>query len=298
MDKQSEKGSGLYRFPPEREDVKDNTFLCGKSNVYAKFKSESVPGKRTVFMTEHTLIFVLKGIKLLHFGEQTVDVAAHSVILLRKGIYVMAEYIEDGLHFEAMMIFLPLKLLQTVAYHHPLQNKQDATFTDPYVMVNADQLTSAFKEQFRNYFEVSSNGVDEIIPLKQQEILHLLLIGKDKEKVNRFIRSLTEVSLQDIRFIVEQYLFQPVSLPELSHLCNRSLASFKRDFKLLYKESPRQWINAQRLKHAYMLLENTHKTIAEVGWECGFENTSYFTRLFKKRYHHLPRALKTKSVIV
>ena len=68
-----------------------------------------------MLVTEHTLIFVTKGVKLLHFADETVRVSPGEVILIRKGIYVMAEYIADGLDFESMMLFLPVKLLRTLA---------------------------------------------------------------------------------------------------------------------------------------------------------------------------------------
>src|SRR5882757_945731 len=98
----------LYRFPPPPAEAADPTFLTAGSEIFAKLKIESKPGKRTVLVTEHMLIFVTKGVKLLHFAEETVRVSPGEVVLLRKGIYVMAEYVADGLDFESMMLFLPL----------------------------------------------------------------------------------------------------------------------------------------------------------------------------------------------
>ena len=65
----------LYRFPPPPAEAKDVSFLTGKSETYAKLKIESKTGKRTVLMTEHTLIFVMKGVKLLHFADGTLRIS-------------------------------------------------------------------------------------------------------------------------------------------------------------------------------------------------------------------------------
>jgi hypothetical protein len=53
-------------------------------------------------------------LKRLHFGRQTVKAGPGQIILLKKDIYVMAEYIEEGLNFEALMVFLPLIVEGTV----------------------------------------------------------------------------------------------------------------------------------------------------------------------------------------
>lgn len=78
----------LHRFPPP-PDKADTSFIASKTETFAKLKTESLPNQRTVLMTGHTLIFVLKGVKLLHFPDMTVRASPGEVILLRKGIYVM-----------------------------------------------------------------------------------------------------------------------------------------------------------------------------------------------------------------
>src|SRR5438552_3815301 len=138
----------LYRFPPAPAEATDPSFLTGQSETYAKLKIESKTGKRTVLSTEHTLIFVMKGVKLLHFANKTLRVSPGEVILLRKGIYVMAEYIEDGLDFEAMMLFLPVKLLRTLEVAGAGGRKQP---DEHYLVIPATALIQGFREGFRKY---------------------------------------------------------------------------------------------------------------------------------------------------
>jgi AraC family transcriptional regulator, exoenzyme S synthesis regulatory protein ExsA len=255
----------LYRFPPTpAEAAQDNSFLTGKHEVFAKLKRERKPGQRTVLMTEHTLIFVLKGMKLLHLPDQTVTASPGDVVLLRKGIYVMAEYIEEGVDFEAMMLFLSTKLLQGFTHH----GRKGYTPTDDHCVVfPATGWIDGFKEGFYKFFQQRPAHADQLLPLKQQEI------------------------------IVQQYLLQPVTIAELAALSNCSLAKFKRDFQQRHQCAPRTWINQQRLKHARMLLENTDQPIATVADACGFDNTSYFIRLFKTEYGATPASWRAKIVI-
>lgn len=284
----------LYRFPPAPAEATDPSFLTGKTETFAKLKIESKTGKRTVFMTEHTLIFVMKGTKLLHFPGETLRVSPGEVILLRKGIYVMAEYIEEGLDFEAMMLFLPVKLLRALEMTNSSVKKK---LSDLCLIFPVTALIDGFKAGFRKYFENPPSNYEELLPLKQKEILLLLLSGSYGEKVKEFIRSAVSAEPTDITFVMNNYLFQPVSIAELASLANCSLATFKRSFQQLYQSSPRIWINGQRLRHGYLLLQNTEKPVAEVAMDCGFESASYFIRLFKKEYGCTPTELRAKIAI-
>lgn len=280
----------LHRFPPP-PSATDASFLASATETFAKLKQESSAGKRTVMMTEHTLIFVLKGVKLLHFAHETVRVSPGEVFLLRKGIYVMAEYIEEGLDFEALMLFLPGRLLRSMT---PQNRTSTALPDDRCLVFPATALVNTFKEGFRQYFSQPPLHLETLLPLKQQEILWLLLSGPQGHLVQAFIQAAIRAASTDIDHIVREYLLQPVNIAELAALANCSLAKFKRDFQQRYQCAPRQWINRQRLQHAHMLLQNTPKPVAEIAMDCGFESTSYFIRLYKSNYGHTPARERAK----
>jgi len=284
----------LHRFPPAPADAGGPSFLTGKADVFAKLKIESVAGQRTVLMTGHTLIFVQKGAKLLHFTEGTVRVNPGEIFLLRKGIYVMAEYIDDGLDFEALMIFLPDRLLRKMAEHASVRVPDQQA---PYLVFPSTPLINAFRNSFRTYFDHRPAGLEQLLPLRLQEIMHLLLDGPQGEKVGAFIRAAISEEPAHMDYIIQQYLFKPVSIEELADLCNCSLAKFKRDFQQRYQTSPRSWITRQRLVHAHMLLLRTSRQVADVALDCGFESTSHFIRLYKSRYGATPTAARAKMTI-
>lgn len=286
----------LSRFPPPHVNHADRTFLTVNGQVFAKLKIESKAGKRTVFLTEHTLIFVTTGIKLLHLPDGTIEAGPDSVVLLKKGIYVMAEYIEEGLHFEALMLFLPAKLLRSFAMEHHLPAKPAAA-AEPCLVFSGSDLIDGFKEQLRKYFDKPLLHTAGLLALKQQEILWLLMAAGHRNRLAGFIAEAISTEPESLDFIVRNYLLQPVTVEDLANLSNRSLASFKRDFRRIYNAAPRQWINEQRLAHARMLLANTSMQVAEIAQECGFDSSSYFIRIFKKQYGHTPQALRAETAM-
>ena len=60
--------------------------------------------------------------------------------------------------------------------------------------------------------------------------------------------------------------------------------------------SPTQYINRIRVQHAAMLLAGTDRQLSEVASDCGFENLSYFHRLFRDQYGTTPRGYRTRHL--
>lgn len=75
-----------------------------------------------------------------------------------------------------------------------------------------------------------------------------------------------------------------LSLDELAQIANRSLATFKREFKKLFNTPPAQWLIQKRLDYALVLLNTTEKSIADIVFDSGFENGSHFSRVFKDKF--------------
>lgn len=92
--------------------------------------------------------------------------------------------------------------------------------------------------------------------------------------------------------IIHRNIFNNISIEELAIMCNRSLTSFKKEFKEHFFESPHRWFIKQRLIQSRLLLISTNRPISEIGNECLFPNTSHFIKLFKKEYGITPAAYR------
>lgn len=93
--------------------------------------------------------------------------------------------------------------------------------------------------------------------------------------------------LNPILEYIECYYTEKLSLRHLSSMANMSPHYFCRLFKNLTGKSPTEYINHLRLNKAVLLLQESNLNITEIAIAVGFNDSNYFSRLFKK-YKHVP----------
>lgn len=88
-----------------------------------------------------------------------------------------------------------------------------------------------------------------------------------------------------LRFLVryiDSNLDKDISVKELSEQVHMSESHLYRIFKSEVGVSPIDFINEKKISKAAHLLRHTKMKVKEVYLQCGFNNPSYFSRLFKK----------------
>lgn len=97
-----------------------------------------------------------------------------------------------------------------------------------------------------------------------------------------------------IRLIRDGYS-EPFTVDSLAAACRISKYHFCRIFKATTGMSAIQYLNSYRLKIADTLLTNTPRTVSEVASLCGFDDVSYFSRIYKKHFNKTPIKAKGKT---
>lgn len=73
-----------------------------------------------------------------------------------------------------------------------------------------------------------------------------------------------------------------LSLDELAQIAGMNPKYFCRVFRSLTHHSPMDYVNFYRIEQAAYLLDSTDLAVTTVGNECGFWESGYFTKVFKK----------------
>ena len=103
----------------------------------------------------------------------------------------------------------------------------------------------------------------------------------------RFSSPEEETIVQALRYIEEHY--RDGSLTELSQLTHYDFTALSRLIKSKTGKTYTDLIQEKRLSQAAWLLTNTGKRVDEIARLAGYENISYFHRLFSSRFGMSPR---------
>ena len=88
---------------------------------------------------------------------------------------------------------------------------------------------------------------------------------------------------------IEQNFDKKITLDDIAKYCGISSKYFDEYFKKFAHKTPFEYINEYRTERAAEMLLYTDKAITDIALECGFSDTSYFTKTFKKNKKTTPR---------
>ena len=85
-----------------------------------------------------------------------------------------------------------------------------------------------------------------------------------------------------------EHMSEPISDGDLAAAAGSSRWHFARQFRQLEGMSPHEFILDVKLRMAQRLLQSGNSPVKIVAQECGFEDVSYFCRVFKAAYGSTP----------
>jgi AraC-like DNA-binding protein len=83
-------------------------------------------------------------------------------------------------------------------------------------------------------------------------------------------------------------LHRKICREQLAAMVHVNPSYFDRIFVESYGIAPIQMLRKMRLQQARQLLENTDKSLSEIAVACGFEDISYFCRIFRRQLDQTP----------
>ena len=259
-------------------------------------------GVRSLSLTRIAIGYVLSGTKYLYCNDYSYSIEEGSVFILDAGFHYEENVVGSNGRFEQITFYLSSQRLQQVIFG--LNINYGLSFSSHHSCSKCVVRNFAFTmatTPIRNFFvgidlSLRNSGLlhnDVGQRIKLNELIYLLLSEEDGCLRRKVLRSSDAESGQFISVIYDN-IFNDISVEMLAELTNRSLTSFKKEFRRLFSASPHRWIVEQRLDRARIMLASTSRTVSEIGAECAFANISHFIKLFKQRYSETPASFRRK----
>lgn len=245
------------------------------------------------------IVNVVTGKKTWQTSDATWTSNPGETLFFKKGAATINQHFE--VDFCLLMFFIPDGLVRSIVRELGPTLSRPAGNVAPLssaVRLENDVALEAFMQSMRTYFSSSEKPSEVLLQLKLKELVIGILTSGRNQSLAAYLRTLGESETPSVKEIMEANFLFNLSLEDYAKLCHRSLSSFKRDFQNCFQEPPGKWLLRKRLEHAAALLRNSRTAVTQIAFECGFEDSSHFSRVFKERFGVPPAAYREASPAV
>lgn len=231
---------------------------------------------------EYELVYVATGSGRRHVGNHLSYYDDGDLVLIGKNLpHSGFGYGVSGLHEEVVIQFAEdflgnnfLNIPEMAAVHELLQRAMRGIYFN-----GATKKTAA--QKLRRLLRLSH--FEKLLALL--DLLQMLAVSRDYHLLNAAGQSYDfkqkdEARLKKVYDYVAAHYQQPVNIKEVSQLVSLTVPSFCNYFKKNMHLTFTDFVNEYRINHSCKLLMDGH-SIADACFNSGFNNVSYFSKLFK-----------------
>jgi AraC-like DNA-binding protein len=263
--------------------------LAVKDMLFVYYRCPQVDKHVNLFIHYNLISYTLSGKKTFYHRNKSWTLTEDSCLFVRKTAYNQER--DDLVGWEVIGFYFGDDFLRQVFREYrpylPLKNLPPPT-KDMLIATNVNDTTRAFFYSMIPYFTQKIPPTESLLELKFKELLFNIFSDPANTDLLAYINSIDDQYKTPLWQIMEANYTFNLSVDEFARMAQRSVTTFKREFQEYYHTSPGKWLTHHRLEHAKLLLYTSRKTISEIAYDCGFENISHFSRIFKEKYSLSP----------
>lgn len=146
------------------------------------------------------------------------------------------------------------------------------------------------KENYKNLQKIKYSKLKSIINLVYYTTFYITDCIKNKKWIHAEINDnilnkrieLSNSQIAPALKYIHENIHENILLKDVATLCNMSISQFSRIFKKETNKTLKEYIILKKIEKAKFLIENSNKSLSEISDKLGLEDSSYFTKVFKK----------------
>jgi AraC-like DNA-binding protein len=164
--------------------------------------------------------------------------------------------------------FTPVMSFRYLGEDQKVMETREPILNQPWIVEN--------KRKERRWYLSSKFPIEG----KNGKIVGISGIMRDYLKANETYQPLFE--MQEVAQYIVEHFAEKISVRYLASMTYLSVSQFERRFFQNFKRTPREFILRVRLDSAMRFLTESDLSITQIAINCGFYDSSFFTRQFKK----------------
>ena len=273
--------------PKIQRVVKDDTgkFFIFRVQDMIKFSKLPVPPTRA---DTHTIIFLTSGVASMNIGFQPVAIYANECLVVAAGqVFGYDKYeVNEGF----ICSFDTAFLISQFANNYLLKSFDFLTiWGNPIIkptLKNAKYINHTLERILEEY---SENGFENTNLLQAYFIAVLCDLDLAYQPLFAETESKTAATITNaFKELLNKHIRTKKLVTDYAFLLNISPNHLTKTIKSVTGKSVSNWIDQTVLLEAKVLLFQTNQSISEIAFILGFEDQSYFSRLFKKYENKTP----------
>lgn len=133
-----------------------------------------------------------------------------------------------------------------------------------------------------------------------QKCLHILVVDRARPPTTAqphppSMRAVRDERVRRAMLLIEQNLANPLAVTEIAERLGITARHLERLFHGELRISPAQYGRQTRLNYGRFLLMQSDRSIRDIALECGFSDSSHFTREFRVAFGYLPSRARSQA---
>ena len=248
-----------------------------------------------IWSNNNYFAFISSGKKLWRTIYHSYEADEGDILFIKKGANLAHQFFDSD--FCAIFIFIPDEFIREFLKKNPAlldAPQKDLSDQDAVLRVQRDEVLDSYGQSIRSYLSFSQKPPEKLLILKFEELLLSLFTNKKHKALTDYFISLCQNPEYQLSRMMEENFAYNLRLENYAQLCHMSLSTFKKTFSRIYHRTPASWLKERRLDLALHKLLNTDLSISQISFECGFEDTSHFIRVFKQKHDLTPLQYRQK----
>lgn len=269
-----------------------NTYLCSIPLDFSEVPLH--------WHNEMEIIYIKKGKGIVNLDFDIYHVEAGDIVIVipgqMHGIYQQEQYTMEyeNIIFSMDMVlskhpdklntefFFPF-LAGSFSFSHIITKHEDYYEDAVSCLDRADRICSHFPQGY----ELALKGY-------LFEFFYVIFSHSDENKTGEKKKNLAKIK-EVIKYIETNYQ-KHITIEEMASICGFSSSHFMKFFKNVMGISFIDYLNDYRLSMAARMLIASDDKIIEIASCCGYDNLSYFNRVFKKKYGTTPSSYRKNKL--